>query len=98
MDPFQISVDGEWFRVSERGDSRSAITYDFTWLNGPADGTYGFSVEAIAIRDDDTDSPNRTTLSREQLTAQVQGFVDSFYEEGGIGQTDFPEHVPARRR
>ncbi len=81
-----------------RGTTSTTITYDFTWLNGPANGTYGFSLGAIAIHSEETESYKASKLSREQLIAQVHGFVDSFYEDGGIGQEDFPDHVPARRR
>lgn len=98
MDPFEVSVDGELFRISARCEPSKTITYDFTWLNGPANGTYGFSLGAIAIGSEESEPCKASKLSREQLIAQVQGFVDSFYEDGGIGQEDFPDHVPARRR
>lgn len=98
MDPFEVSVNGELFRISERCEPSTAITYDFTWLNGPASGTYGFTLGATAIHSEETESCKASNLSREQLISHVQGFVDSFYEDGGIGQEDFPDHVPARRR
>ncbi len=98
MDPFEVSVDGELFRISERRGPSTPITYDFTWLNGPANGTYGFSIGAIAIHSEETGSCKASKLSREQLIVQVRGFVDSFYEDGGIGQEDFPDHAPGRRR
>lgn len=85
MDPFEVSIEYELFRISERSEPHSPVSYDFAWLNGPADGTYGFSVGG-------------SSLSEEQLVAQVQGFVSSFYERGGIGEEDFPDHIPARLR
>lgn len=98
MDSFEVSVDGELFRISERRESSTAITYEFTWLNGPANGTYGFAIGAVAVHSEEPEPCRASELSREHLIAQVQGFVDSFYDDGGIGQQDFPDHVPARRR
>lgn len=98
MDSFEVFVDGELFRISERCEPSATISYDFTWLNGPAKGTYGFSLGISANHSVETESCNAPGLSREQLIAQVQSFLNSFYEDGGIGQEDFPDHVPAQRR
>lgn len=100
MDSFEVSVDGELFRISERCDPGETLTYDFSWLNGPANGTYGFSLGAALSANDpaETESSSAFTFSKKQLIAEVQGFVTSFYSEGGIGQEDFPDHVAARKR
>ncbi|MGL3149557.1 hypothetical protein ACSS7Z_04280 [Microbacterium sp. A82] len=98
MDSFEVVVDGELFRISKRRESSATVSYDFSWLNGPANGTYGFSVGLAANRSVETEACNASELPRERLIAAVQGFVDSFYEDSGIGQEDFPDHVPARRR
>lgn len=97
MDSFEVFVDGELFRISERRDSNATISYDFSWLNGPANGTYGFSVGLVANHSVDAETHNASELPRERLIAQVQGFLHSFYEDGGIGQEDFPDHARARR-
>lgn len=99
MDAFEAVVDGELFRISARREpEESSISYDFDWLNGPANGTYGFSLGMSVNHSPATDIRDASELSRAQLIAQVQGFLDSFYDDGGIGQEDFPDHVPARRR
>lgn len=83
MESFEIVVDHEVFRVAERSADADSFTYDFSWTNGPAGGTYGFTVGSGA------------PISRERLAAEAEGFVRSFYSEGGIGPEDFPDHVPA---
>jgi len=98
MDPFEVVVDGELFRISERCEPSATVSYDFSWLNGPANGTYGFSIGSSAEPSVGIGSSGASKLSREQLIAQVQTFLDSFYEDGGTGQEDFPDHVPARKR
>lgn len=96
--PIEISVDGELFRISQRRGAEGSVGYDFSWLNGPAGGTYGFSVGGVIVGDASADEAiEASTFSRDQLIAQVQGFLRSFYEEGGIGQTDVPDHRPAQR-
>ena len=44
MDAFEVFVQGELFRISERTQPDGATSYDFAWLNGPAEGGYGFTV------------------------------------------------------
>lgn len=60
------------------------MSYDFAWLNGPAEGTYRFTVGVTAGR-----------IAAKELAVQARGFVEGFYEPGGIGETDFPDHTPA---
>lgn len=84
MDHCEVVVQGELFRISERPSPGGAVTYDFAWLNGPAEGTYGFSLGR---------SSGRST--EEELVAAARGFVEAFYEPDGIGETDFPNYPPA---
>lgn len=84
MDPFEVVVQGELFRVSERTQPDGAMSYDFAWLNGPAGGTYGFTV-----------GPSSGQIAATKLVAQARHFVDAFYAPGGIGETDLPDHIPA---
>jgi hypothetical protein len=89
MEDLELVVDHEVFRVHERRRGRGAPTYDFEWLNGPGDGGYGFSARLAGI---DTAFPGP------QLQVEARRFVEAFYGPGGIGATDFPEHVRARER
>ncbi|WP_445444850.1 hypothetical protein [Clavibacter sp. km3a] len=82
MDPFEVTVLGERWRIAEREPRGADPTYDLTWLSGPADGTYGFTVGG-------------GRLTREQLIAEATAFVEAFSEPGGIGE-DFAGFVPAR--
>lgn len=84
MEPFEVVVHGELFRINERTQPSGATSYDFSWLNGPAGGTYGFTVGS---------SSGRT--GPEELVARARGFVEAFYGPDGIGETDFPNHTPA---
>lgn len=84
MVPFEVVVRGELFRVSERRQPDGALSYDFSWLNGPAGGTYGFTV-----------APSSGQMTATALVMQARQFVDAFYGPGGIGETDFPDHLPA---
>lgn len=97
MEPFEVTVDDELFRISERIQPGGALSYDFTWLNGPIDSTYGFTVgRFVAASSDGASVPTfRVTLG--DLIKEVRIFVERFFEPGGIGE-DFPDHVPARTR
>lgn len=75
---------GEVFRVGERRQPDGGPSYDFTWLNGPAGGTYGFTIGATSGR-----------ILRSELEVRARHFVEAFYGPGGIGESDFPDHVPA---
>lgn len=99
MEPFEVVVEGELFRVSERMQPDGALSYDFAWLNGPGEGTYGFTLGRSfgwtfeEMPDAEAHPAERSTP--DELIAAARGFVESFYERGGIGQTDFPDHAPA---
>lgn len=84
MEHCEVVVQGELFRISERPSQGGAMSYDFAWLNGPANGTYGFTLGR---------SSGRST--EEELVAAACEFVEAFYGPGGIGETDFPNHPPA---
>lgn len=87
MEAFDVRIDGELFRVSERIQPGGQMSYDFAWLNGPAEGTYGFTVGC---------APLGARMTREELETAGSNFVESFYQPGGIGEEDFPEHVEAK--
>lgn len=97
MNPFDVTVDHEVFRISERRQPSGALSYDFLWINGPADGTYGFTVGWSRLGTGQIISDDAANMTREELVAEVKGFVEHVYEPGGIGET-WPEHVPARDR
>lgn len=90
MSGFEFSVNDEMFRVTERRQSRGMMSYDFAWLNGPDGGTYGFTVGLQAAPGSD---PN-ARMTREELMNEARGFVEGFYEPGGIREEDFPDHTP----
>ncbi len=94
---FEVTVDHELFRISERRQPGGALSYDFAWLNGPADGTDGFTVRRVALGTGGMTSDDAAQLTRDDLVAEVRGFVEDVYEPGGIGET-WPDHVPARVR
>jgi hypothetical protein len=85
MDHFDVVVQGELFRISERTQPGGAMSYDFAWLNGPAEGTYGFTVGLTSTG----------RIAENELVAEARRFVAAFYGPGGIGETDFPNHTPA---
>lgn len=85
MDDFELSIDGELFRVSESNRPPGRLSYHFAWLNGPDEGTYGFTLGLS----------QPIPMSQKELTAEAREFVESFYEPGGIGEEDFPDHRPA---
>jgi len=60
-------------------------SYDFAWLNGPAEATYGVTVGLASAG----------RIAENELVAKARRFVDAFYGPGGIGETDFPNHTPA---
>ncbi|MBG0739345.1 hypothetical protein IV500_08070 [Paeniglutamicibacter antarcticus] len=94
MDEFDISIDYELFRISERYQPDGRLSYDFAWLNGPADGTYGFTIGRSGGEAAPADSDGASRMSREELVEQARSLLDSFYAAGGVGEEDFPDHVP----
>ncbi len=98
MKDLELSVDGEVFRISERVATGGQVSYDFAWLNGPADGSYGFTVSKISGCSVPTGPEAMPRMTQEELLAEAQGFIAGFYEPGGIGEEDFPDHTPAQPR
>ncbi len=96
MKPFEVTIDDELFRISERRQPDGGLSYDFAWLNGPAGGTYGFTVGKFAAGSAGHTPDDTARMTEDELLDEVRGFVESFYEPGGIGEEDFPEHIPAR--
>lgn len=92
MSGLEFSIDGEMFRVTERRQPSGMMSYDFAWLNGPDGGTYGFTVGLQTASGADPDA----RMTREDLMDEARGFIEGFYEPGGIGEEDFPDHAPPR--
>ncbi len=97
MESFDVTIDGEAFRISERMQPTGEPSYDFTWLNGPLDGTYGFTVSRAGSGNGGNAIEPATPMTREELVQEAQSFVAQFSEPGGMGK-DFPGYVPARLR
>jgi hypothetical protein len=91
MGSFEFTVDYERFQVTSRRCFGGRISYDFSWLNGPSEGTYGFTVGLSAAP-----SPiDKAQMSEQQLIEIARNFIETFYGVGGIGEEDFPEHTRA---
>ncbi|WP_147441023.1 hypothetical protein [Mycetocola zhadangensis] len=90
-----IEVRGERFRVDTRTDPFGRQAVDFTWLNGPEDGTYGFTV---APGGGEHGPGAEGSLTRTQIEQEATNFVLAFFSEGGIGPSDFPDFLLMRRR
>jgi hypothetical protein len=86
MGDLELSIDGELFVVTKRRQPGGALSYDFAWRNGPADGSYGFTASFGA------------EVSSERLVEEARLFLTAFYSAGGIGGEDFPDHLAARDR
>ncbi len=97
MESFEVTIDHEVFRISETRQPGGALSYDFSWLNRPADGTYGFTVGRVTAGTGGMTSDDSARMTRDELVAEVRGFVEDVYEPGGIGET-WPDHIPARIR
>ncbi|WP_026536031.1 hypothetical protein [Arthrobacter sp. H14] len=97
MESFEVSVNDELFRISERTQPGGSLSYDFAWLNGPADGTYGFTASRLVADSGDDTSGSEVSMTRAELAEEVREFVKRFYEPGGVAE-DFPDHGPARAR
>lgn len=101
MDPFDVSIDGGVFRISERRQPGGALSYDVAWIDGPADGTYGFTVGRFVGRSAPASvtgaaaSPHEPTLemTREELLTEVRAFVRHVDEPEGIGE-DVSDRTP----
>ena len=73
---------------SERLDPEGQRAYDFSWLNGPNEGSYGFTIGMT--------NAQSHGLAPAGLEREARAFVLGFFSPGGIGDTDFPEFVAAR--
>ncbi len=98
MKDLELSVGAEMFRISERVATGGQVSYDFAWLNGPADGSYGFTVSKISVGSGPTGPGAGSRMTQEELLSEAQAFIAGFYEPGGIGEEDFPDHAPAQPR
>lgn len=91
MDPIELTIDQEIFRISERRRASGAVSCDFAWLNGPNDGTYGAGSVAPG-------AAVEPKMSHDQLAQEARAFIQGFYEPEGVGEVDFPDHMPAKGR
>ncbi|MCU1425754.1 MAG: hypothetical protein JWM51_2045 [Microbacteriaceae bacterium] len=97
MGDLEFSIDHELFRVSERTQPGGRLSYDFAWLNGPAEGTYGFTASRLtATSAGAVDPQDEERMSADDLIGEARRFLGAFYGRGGIGEEDFPHHVRAR--
>lgn len=96
MEDFEVSVESERFKVSERLSDGEIPSYDFDWLNGPGEGAYGFTVGLAPVDRNVTNGNLIHRLSSEALREEALHFVEGFYELGGVRDEDFPDHVAAR--
>ncbi|GAA4784454.1 hypothetical protein [Microbacterium gilvum] len=79
-----IRVGTELFRVDSRAAAHGRQTIDLTWLSGPAEGTYGFTVSG-------------PPMTPEKVRTEAADFVAAFFADDGIGPSDFAEFMDARR-
>jgi hypothetical protein len=91
MGSFELNVGYERFQVSDRRGLGGRISYDFSWLNGPAEGTYGFTVGLSAA----PSVIDTAQMSEQQLVEVARNFIETFYGVDGISEADFPEHTRA---
>ena len=89
----EFSVRGELMHVSEQIGPGGQTSYRFSWLNGPAHGSYGFTI-SLGAGQDPVPAGGMPPITREQLASEAHGFITAFYAPGGIGEQDFPDHVP----
>lgn len=71
MDDFEISVDRELLRVSERYQPDGRLSYDYSWLNGPADGTYGYTFARSGGEAAPNDPDSASRISKEALVEEA---------------------------
>lgn len=95
----ELSIKGEIFHISEQLGPAGQTEYHFDWLNGPADGSYGFSVSRFAAGSESASAQAMPPpMTHQQLIAEAEGFIAAFYAPGGIGEQDFQDHAPAQPR
>ncbi|WP_043440782.1 hypothetical protein [Arthrobacter sp. L77] len=83
MKPFEVTVEGELFRISERRQPSGALSYDIAWLNGPAERTYVFTVGKFTVGSGGHTSDAEARMTDEELLGEVRGFVLS----GRVGES-----------
>lgn len=84
-----IEVQGERFEVNRRTGPDGRVALDFEWINGPGESSYGFTVGSTSSAQND--------YSRAFIENEAELFVRAFFSDDGIGPSDFPEFVEARR-
>lgn len=84
---------GERIAVSTRIQDDGQLVYDFLWIDGPGESEYGFTL-GLSTHPAGASQP---TLSAAELEQHARQFVRAFFAPDGIGPTDFPDFVAARR-
>ncbi len=84
-----VLVRGERFDITETR-SKDGVSHHFAWRNGPANGTYGFTIGHAPAA--------APSMRSEELEAHVHSFLDAFFAPGGVGTQDFPDFAEARQR
>ena len=84
---------GERIAVSTRIQDDGQLVYDFLWINGPGESDYGFT---LGLSTHPAGAP-QPTLTDHELEQHARQFVRAFFAPDGIGPSDFPDFVAARR-
>lgn len=71
MNPHDLIVGGEHFRVARR--TNAPAVYDFTWLSGPHDPSYGFS----------KGTGSEIDLTEDQMRSAIAEFLANINPETG---------------
>ncbi|WP_247826834.1 hypothetical protein [Arthrobacter antioxidans] len=84
MKPFEVTVECELFRISERRQPGGALSYDIAWLDGPTERAYVFTVGKFTVGSEGHTSDAEARMTEEELLDEVRGFVLSWRAgEGG---------------
>lgn len=87
-----IEVEGERFSITTRVQHDGQRAYDFSWLNGPCEASYGFTIGKMSRPQG---IPGE--LSRSELEEEARLFVRAFFAPDGIGPSDFPDFVASHQ-
>lgn len=83
----ELSIKGEIFHISEQLGPAGQTEYHFDWLNGPAEGSFGFSVSRFAAGSESASAQAMPPMTHQQLIAEAEGFIAAFYASGGIADS-----------
>lgn len=86
---------GERIAVSTRIQDDGQLVYDFLWIDGPGESEYGFTL-GLSTHPAGASQPT-LTLTDDEIEQHARQFVRAFFAPDGIGPSDFPDFVAARR-